>query len=388
MTHELRTILTLLGVIIGVSAIVFLVSFGSGVERLVTEQITGADAFQLIDVGTNNSQIVKLDSQIVEKIKSIPNVKSTETTTDLAAKAKKDNKTIDTSFIGTTAAYLDWSGKKIKFGSNLANSTEVEQDKTVVVNTAYLNFLGSNPPESHIGQKVIFDVVVPREFAKSGESKNYENQEFKIAGIIKNDLPPTVYTNYANFLLYDTNAYSQVKVRISDKNNVDTVRKQIEALSLKTQYVGDTVTQVQQVFNIFKIILGSFGIIALLVALLGMFNTLTISLLERIKEVALMKILGMSRRDIRNLFVTEALTLGLIGGILGIVWGTILGTATNLILNFFANRAGGESVSVFYYSYTFILVIIIVSILVGFVTGIYPARRAAKVDALDILRYE
>ncbi len=388
MTHRLRTILTLAGVVIGVSAVVFLVSFGSGVERLVTEQITGADAFQLIDVGTGNSQIVKLDSAMIGKIRDFSGVKSTEVTIDIAAKAKKDNNVMDTTFFGTTAAYLDWSGKKIKVGKNLENTTEVEQDKKVVVNTNYLSFLGSDKPENFIGRKAVFDIVVPKEFAEGGESKNYENQEFKIIGIIKDDSPPSAYTNYANFNLYDTNAYSQAKVRVSDRGKIDTIRKQIEALGLKTQYVGDTVSQVEQVFSIFKVILGSFGIIALLVALLGMFNTLTISLLERIKEVALMKILGMSRRDIRNLFVAEALSLGLVGGVMGIVFGVILGTITNFILNFFANRAGGESVSVFYYSFIFILIVIIVSVLVGFVTGIYPARRAAKVNPLDILRYE
>lgn len=388
MTHQLRTILTLLGVMIGVSAVVFLVSFGSGVQRLVTEQITGADAFQLIDVGTGNSQVVKLDSPMMEKVKNFSGVKSTEVTIDIAAKAKKDNNSMDTSFSGTTAAYLDWSGKKIKYGNNLENTTEPEQDKKVVVNTAYLNFLGHDKPENYIGRKVVFDIIVPKEFAKGGETKNYENQEFKIIGIIKDDSPPSAFTSYANFNLYDTATYSQAKVRVSDRNKVDTIRKQIEALGLKTQYVGDTVTQVEQVFSIFKVILGSFGIIALLVALLGMFNTLTISLLERIKEVALMKILGMSRRDIRNLFVAEALSLGLVGGILGVIWGIILGAVANAILNFFATRAGGESVSVFYYPFIFILGVIVVSVLVGLITGIYPARRAAKVNPLDILRYE
>ena len=388
MTHRLRTILTLLGVIIGVSAVVFLVSFGSGIERLVTEQITGADAFQLIDVGTGNFQIVKLDDPMINKIKDFSGVKNVEITINIAAKAKKDNNAMDTAFFGTAAAYLDWSGKKIKAGKNLENITEVEQEKKVIVNTAYLDFLGNDKLESYIGQKVIFDVIVPKEFANSGEAKTYENQEFKIIGVIKDDSPPSAYINYANFAPYDTNAFSQAKVRVTDRSKVDMIRKQIEALGLKTQYVGDTVSQVEQVFAIFKIILGSFGIIALLVALLGMFNTLTISLLERIKEVALMKILGMSRRDIRDLFVAEALSLGLVGGILGIILGMILGLIANGILNFFATRAGGESVSVFYYSFTFILAVIIVAVLVGFVTGIYPARRAAKINPLDILRYE
>jgi len=382
-THKMRTILTLVGIIIGISAVVFLISFGSGIQKLVTEQITGGDAFQLIDVGTGNSQVVKLNSETVSKISGISNIFSTEVITNLGAKAKKNDNTMDTALFTTSANYLDWSGKKIRYGSNLS------ADKSkIVVNTSYLTFITNDKPETAIGKKVQFDVIVPKELAKSGEAKTYTDQEFEIAGVIKDDTSPSVYLNTAAASGWDLSSYSQAKVRISDQNKASTVRKQIEAYGLKTEYVGDTVNQVEQVFSIFKIVLGSFGFIALLVALLGMFNTLTISLLERIKEVALMKILGMNKRDVRNLFVAEAVALGFVGGIVGIVWGMALGKIANWILNIFATRAGGDAVSVFYYPMSLIGAIVLTAILVGFVTGIYPARRAARVNALDVLRYE
>ncbi|MEI8061374.1 MAG: FtsX-like permease family protein [Candidatus Berkelbacteria bacterium] len=383
-THRMRTLLTLLGIVIGISAVVFLISFGSGIQKLVTEQITGGDAFQLIDVGTGNSQVVKLNSDVISKVSAISGVSAVEVTTNLGAKAKKAENTMDTALFATSPDYISWSGKKVRYGSTLPKSDSGK----IVVNTSYLAFITNDDPESAIGKKVDFDVVIPKELAKSGEVKTYSNQSFEIVGVIKDDSSPSVYVNKEATGGWDLTNYSQAKVRISDRSKSDTIRKQIEAYGLKTEYVGDTVNQVEQVFSIFKIVLGSFGFIALLVALLGMFNTLTISLLERIKEVALMKILGMNKRDVRNLFVAEAMTLGLVGGVFGIFWGMILGKIANVILNLFATRAGGDPVSVFYYPISLIGAIVLTAILVGFVTGIYPARRAAKVNALDVLRYE
>ena len=101
-----------------------------------------------------------------------------------------------------------------------------------------------------------------------------------------------------------------------------------------------------------------------------------------------MKILGMGRGDIKNLFMFEALILGVMGGIIGIIWGMILGKIANTIFNGFAIRAGGDTVSIFYYPWGLMLGIVLIAILVGFVTGIYPARRAARVNALNVLRFE
>lgn len=383
--HRMRTILTLVGIVIGISAVVFLISFGSGIQKLVTEQITGSDAFQLIDVGTGNSQVVKFNQDLLAKISSTGGISSIETITNLGAKAKKDGGgTMDTAFFATSPEYIDWSGKKVRFGDLLPKG---ESDK-IVVNTAYLAFLTDKKAESVLGMKVKFDILVPKELSKNDEVKTYTDQEFEIVGIIKDDSSPSVYANLSVTGGWGLESYSQAKVRITDRSKVDGIRRQIEAHGLKTQYVGDTVSQVEQVFAVFKIVLGSFGFIALLVALLGMFNTLTISLLERIKEVALMKILGMSGRDVRNLFIAEALMLGISGGVIGIVWGVALGKIANLILNIFAVRSGGEAVSVFSYPFNLILAIVLTAVLVGFITGIYPARRAARVNALDVLRYE
>ncbi|MCX6810475.1 MAG: ABC transporter permease [Candidatus Berkelbacteria bacterium] len=386
MTHRLRTVLTLVGIVIGISAVVFLVSFGFGIQKLVTEQITTGDAFKLVDVGTGNSEIIKLNDALVDKVSGISNVSSVEKITNLAGKAKNDGRELDISFFAVSANYLEWTGRKITTGASLPKN--IDGDKPIIVNTSFLLFYGDGDPQKYINREINLSVIVPKELSETDEFKTFSDQTYKIIGIIKDDSAPFAYTSVLVLPSYNVNQYSQLKVRINDQNQVPGIRKLIESFGLKTEYVGDTVTQVNQVFTIFKIILGSFGLIALLVALLGTFNTLTISLLERVKEVALLKMLGMSRKDIKNLFIYEAVCLGTFGGVLGLLLGLILSIITNKILNYFAVRGGGNAVSVFYYPLSFVFGIVAIALLIGFITGIYPARRAAKVNALDVLRYE
>jgi putative ABC transport system permease protein len=386
--RRLRTVLTLMGVIIGISAIVFLVSFAFGLERLVTREVTGGNAFQLIDVGTGSSQVVKLNQDSVNAFMDIQSVKSVEPAISVGAKAKQDDKEIDATVLGASSKYLEWSGIKPKWGEYFGEPISGSPLGEAIVNTAYAKFVGITDPSQLIGRTAAVDAIVPKETVNASEDKIVENIILVIRGIVKDDSATKVYTHYNDLTVLGTTSYSQVKVELTKSSEAKTVRTIIEGMGYKTEYVGDTIAQIEQVFNIFKVILAGFGLIALVVAALGMFNTLTISLLERIKEIALMKILGMKKRDINNIFLTESVLLGMTGGVFGMIWGIIFGSVANSILNHYAVRAGGEPVSIFYFSPIFMIGILAFSIALGFFTGIYPARRATKVNALDVLRYE
>lgn len=382
-SHRMRTYLTLLGIVIGISAIVFLVTFAFGIERLVTSEITGGDAFKLIDVGTGNSQVIKLNSDAVASITGLTEAKDVETTLNLAGKAKVGDASMDVAFFASSPKYVEWSGYRPRSGEIYGSDSENQ----IMVNTSYLDFLKINNPSEALGKKVVFDIIIPKELLEEEESKTLENKEFVIAGVIDNTNSPSIYSSQKLLLPYVKN-YSQAKVEIKNRDKVLDLRKQIEGMGFKTQYVGDTVSQIEQIFNVFKIILGSFGLIALIVASLGMFNTLTISLLERMKEVALMKILGTQRSDIAKLFMVEALIFGAIGGIFGVVLGIVAGQIFNFFLNQYAFRSGGDAVQIFSYPMWFMASIFAFALLVGILTGIYPSRRAAQVNSLDVIRYE
>ncbi|MEI6498743.1 MAG: FtsX-like permease family protein [bacterium] len=381
--HRARAILTLAGVIIGVSAIVFLLSFALGIQRLVTNEVTHGDAFTLIDVGTGNSQIITLNDATADNIKAISGVKNVYGMTTVGATAKIADKSMDTSFFGTSSDFLEKSGVKTTKGTGLSG-----KDNEILVNSSYLNFYNASIKGDIIGQTVNFDIIIPKELIGQNDNLTVFNQPFIVIGIINDDSSPKVYADFSNLKALGVASYTQFKVESSSQNQVSEIRKQIENMGLKTQYVGDTVSQINQVFGIFQTILGSFGLITLIVAILGMFNTLTISLLERIKEIALMKMLGMRKKEIQNIFLTESILLGFSGGLVGLFLGLVAGQLAGFILNHYAQSLGGQTVSVFYLPASYIFIILLASLLVGFLTGIYPASRAVKVKSLDILRYE
>lgn len=132
----------------------------------------------------------------------------------------------------------------------------------------------------------------------------------------------------------------------------------------------------------------AFGLIALIVASLGTFNVLTVNLLERTKEVGLMKALGMRKRDIYLIFMAEAFLISLIGGLVGLGAGVALGNFGNYMLKMAAMRSGAEVVQIFYTPLVFSVGCALFSLAVGFMTGWYPARRAVRINAIDALRFE
>jgi putative ABC transport system permease protein len=119
-----------------------------------------------------------------------------------------------------------------------------------------------------------------------------------------------------------------------------------------------------------------------------MFNTLTVSLLERTREVGLMKAMGMKSTEVHELFLTESMTMGFFGGLIGLVLGFVAGKILGLILSIFAVVSGVGFIDITYIPFAFVLVIVFLSIIVGVGTGIYPAKRATKISALNALRYE
>jgi ABC-type antimicrobial peptide transport system permease subunit len=119
-----------------------------------------------------------------------------------------------------------------------------------------------------------------------------------------------------------------------------------------------------------------------------MFNTLTVSLLERTREVGLMKAMGMKSVEVRELFLTESVIMGFFGGILGLFLGICLGKLLSLTLSAFSLIKGVGFVDISYAPLAFVFLVVMLSVLIGILTGYFPARRATKISALNALRYE
>jgi len=152
--------------------------------------------------------------------------------------------------------------------------------------------------------------------------------------------------------------------------------------------LSDIIDQTNKIFKVVQLILAIFGLIALLVSSIGMINTMTITLLERINEIGIMRAIGITKRDIKIMFLTESLIMGLLGGIGGVIIGYIGGSLVNMGINLLANTFGGQSLNLFYYPSWFIYFIIIFSTLIGLLTGIFPSIKASKLNPLLALRYK
>ena len=267
---------------------------------------------------------------------------------------------------------------------NLANNS----GKEAVVNTTMLSVLGIKESEA-VGQKFKVSFVIvgdllanPRENIQSSET------EYTIVGVVPEEKNPIFYVPFIDLRSLGVVNFSQVKLVVKDQNELAKVRKQVESMGYTTHSVVDTVAQIDSLFSTARVMLMLVGAVALAVASLGMFNTLTVSLLERTREVGLMKAIGMKSSEVQELFLTESMIMGFSGGILGVIVGWLLGKLISVVLSFVAIFKGVGFIDISYIPPTFLFSIIALSLAVGMLTGIYPARRATKISALNALRYE
>ena len=383
--HRLRSMITVLGVTIGIGSIIFLVSLGYGLERLVTNQIANFDAFTVIDVPAANIKTIKIDQDTIDRISKFPHIKTVAPVSNIAGRIRKQNSSssTETVIVGGNEQYWNLAEGRPDIGH-----MPLQQDE-IVVNTTALNLMGETT-ETAIDKQINLDMIITPELRtnQADGTKVANDVPLKIVGVMTDGKSPMVYVSLNLLAANDATQFSSLKVKVDNRNYVAGIRKQIENIGLSTEYVGDTVSEISQFFSFFRAILAAFGLIALVVAALGMFNTLTISLLERIREVGLLKALGMKNRDVYRVFLTESLIIGVGGGILGLMIGLFLGKGIDFALSILAARAGTDQIELFVTPWFFALAVSLFSIIVGFVTGWYPARRAVKINPLDALRFE
>lgn len=261
------------------------------------------------------------------------------------------------------------------------------EKREAIVNKAFLAVLGIKENDS-IGKKFNLSFVVTEGLTNENKKIVSSAVEYKILGVTPDTKTPIAYVPIIDVKQLGLNNYSQVKLVVTSEKDLAKVRKQVEVMGFKTTSVADTVSQIETLFKTLRLILGLLGVVALSVAALGMFNTLTVSLLERTHEIGMMKAIGMKSVEVHDLFLTESMIMGVFGGLGGLLFGIITGKILSFILSIFAVFKGVGFIDITYIPFSFVFLIILLSITVGIITGIYPAHRATKISALDALRYE
>ncbi len=263
-----------------------------------------------------------------------------------------------------------------------------DSQKQAVVNRAVLNVLGIDESQA-LGQKFETSfIVMGKDLGQPGEKVESTPSEYEIVGIIPGDKVPLFYVPFLDLRSLGIVNYSQVKLVVDNQQTLPLARQKIEAMGFLTRSVVDTVDQIESIFATTRIILGLLGMGALLVASLGMFNTLTVSLLERTREVGLMKALGMKSYEVKELFLIESLLMGLLGGAMGLLLGLVAGKLLSFALSIFSVAKGVGIIDITLIPIGFVLLILFLAVVVGIITGLYPARRARHISALNALRYE
>jgi putative ABC transport system permease protein len=186
----------------------------------------------------------------------------------------------------------------------------------------------------------------------------------------------------------DVRDYQIVTVKVAGAQHTEEVEARIKELGYSAFSVTDVIKGAKRAFILFDILLSVIGGIALAVSSLGIVNTMVMSILERTREIGIMKAIGGSDGNIRRIFLIEASAIGLMGGVGGVLLGWIVGRIINFGANWYIESQGGTAGQLFSMPFWLIASAIGFSIFVSLIAGSYPARRAARLDPIKALRHD
>jgi putative ABC transport system permease protein len=428
----LRNSLTTMGIAVGITSLVALASLGVGLQNLATDRLSRSGLFDAIYVApkTNtpgfgreqnppavqDAPPVPLDTDARQKLARLPNVVDVYSDIRFPTEIHFEGKPFATVVAGVApldASEGTFDGMKgnffsspsadeailqIDFARQLSPQTDSLIGKTVSLRYAER---GALPAESGAANS-----------APAGFSIVPKDENLRIVGIVETEpaggfgpygrgrlfIPMQLaeklraaQANDLRELLRDTPGkrnYESLTVRVSGATKVKDVEASIKQMGFAAYSVLDASQALQQVFEVFDLFLLIFGSLALVVASLGVINTLVMAILERRREIGILKALGAADRDVRRLFFVEAGAMGLVGGILGTAMGWLISRAINLGTNIYLARRALPPISVSAVPWWMVGLAIVFSILVSLAAGIYPASRASKLDPVQALRYE
>jgi len=437
----LRNSLTTLGVAVGVASLVAMLSLGVGLQTLASQRLTRSGLFDAVFVtsqrnfrgprqaqssdASTKKESRALDDDARQQFTKLPNVTEVYPQIRFITDVRYAGKSESTSVLGlpdssrSSGAFEGMKGAF--FSSTTANEAILQIDFAKLL---------SDQPSSLIGKELTLRYAERGALSKAADDDEAlldammgsgkpggisivpREKTLRIVGVIESD-PSAGIGGFGGARIYlplktaeqlhvaqpdDLQAflsgnsakpsYMAMTVRVRSPKDVLQVEEAIKQLGFATFSLLDATKSLRLVFTVFDLFLGLFGSLALTVASLGIINTLVMAILERRREIGILKALGATDRDVRSLFFAEAGAMGLFGGLFGVALGWLIGSALTWGTTIYLHRQNLPGVKISYIPWWLALGAIAFAIIVSLVAGLYPASRAARLNPVDALRYE
>lgn len=427
--RKARVGLTAIGVVIGTGAVVILISLAIGLQMNANEQLYGIGDLSQIYVaptygggmggpgvfisgggggGGTTEDVKLLTNDALKELGTIPGVTAVIPREYIFGNIFISYKKLMgySNMLGVGTNDLADFGLEAEQGV-----TDLSRSTVVIGSMVARNFMDPNirpgqeppPPPDLYDQQVQLTLV---KYDDKG-TEIRRNYSLRVAGILSESGSEADFSVYFPIevaksmnewtnnttINYNKTGYNEVIVRVENPDSTLEVRDQIIAMGFQANTPLDFVQGINNFYSILQIVLGGVGAIALLVAAIGIANTMAMSILERTREIGLMKAVGATNRDVLSLFLGEAAGIGFIGGLGGALVGWLLGQMLNVVaVIYLAQQAasqGGAPPSVAVYTPLWLPVFVLLfSTFIGMISGLYPALRAANMIPVMALKYE
>jgi putative ABC transport system permease protein len=399
--NKLRSALTMLGIIIGVGAVITLMSVGRGAQAAVTstfEQM-GSNLLSVMARSPEVGGIAGLSPAFVTPTLTLDDAKTLERIPSVVAIAPVNENYVEVTadgeskvaiIHGASPAYQEVYNYFLASGQFISDRDVASRDMVIVLGDEVARDLfGSDDP---VGQRV---KIKGKRFTVIGV---LEPKGGAIMGVSLDNVVVTPITTFQTKLFTQRTASGEdavqsISVKVASADAIDGVREEIETILRKRHRIAadekddfavismeQMLGMLQQVTGIFTIVLGAIASISLLVGGIGIMNIMLVSVTERTREIGIRKAVGAKRRDILLQFLIEAAILSLVGGGIGIIGGGMISFIISHI------DIGGITIHSVV-SPDIVILAISVSVFIGLASGIYPAMRAARLNPIDALRY-
>lgn len=437
--RKTRTFLAVMGVIVGTCAIVVMLSIGFGMSASFQEQIQSYGNLHLITVysggggmmgggsmsggsTSGGTEAAKLDNKTIVSIGKLEGVSAASPRIEESLTLGIGKYVTQVSVAGLSPEIMEKFNYKTEKGRLLQTG-----DKYAVVfgnqvplgfynpkKTMYASYSGKAPVDVITDKLIITGDseygMTHRITATDTDTKKiiYKQYEAKGVGVLANPNDESSYYVYMNIdtlkkisnelkkargeSVSSAQSYDQVMVYVENIDDVAKVSEAIRTMGFQTDSLNDWLKSMQQQARMIEGVLGGIGAVSLLVAALGITNTMIMSIYERTKEIGIMKVIGANLADIKRLFLIEAGMIGFIGGVAGVILSLLISLLMNTLLLNIMNTllgsmgGGGSTISVI--PWWVALGALTFATSIGILAGFSPAKRAMRLSALESLRNE